>query len=324
VKPVQSLCYIKGRGNMNLSAVVRLVGINENTLRAWERRYGAVTPTRDEKGRRVYSNKEVEKIKLLWSLVNEGHSIGLIAKLSHAKLKSMLTKTLSPHVIDIRPVNGKAEEFLTSIIRALEKFNLEGLHQNLQRARFEMTIKEIVIDLIKPLMEKVGKLNATGKLSIAQEHLLSSLLRDYLGNIHQSLSPYDFSSRKLSKSVLFTTREGDLHEFNILMGAILSNVYHFRTYYLGTNMPAEDLAQSCDYFKPNYIVLGLTDLPQGLELITPQKYMMKLDKLLPRYITICYGGSSNLVINGISRDRELIKITGLSDLDQFLASKSII
>jgi len=309
---------------MNLSAVVRLVGINENTLRAWERRYGAVNPSRDEKGRRFYSDKEVEKIQLLWSLVNEGHSIGLIAKLSVSKLKTMLTKTLSPHVAEIRPINIKAEEFLTTIIKALEKFNLEGLHQCLQRARFEMTIKEIIIDLIKPLMEQVGNLNQAGRLGIAQEHLLSSLLRDYLGNIHQSLSPYDFSSRKISKSILLTTREGDLHEFNILMGAILSNVYQFKTYYLGPNMPPEDLARSCAFFRPDYIVLGITDLPASLEIITPQNYLAKLDKLLPRNISICYGGSSDLTINQLSKDRELIKITSLSDLDQFLALKSIL
>lgn len=309
---------------MNLSAVVRLIGINEHTLRAWERRYEAVTPSRDAQGRRFYSDKEVEKIRLLWSLVNEGHSIGLIASHSSAKLKSMLKKTLSPLASEVRPTNSAADKVLNNIIHSLEKFNLESLHQGLQRARFEMTIKEIVIDLIKPLMERVGQLSEVGELSVTQEHLLSSLLRDYLGNVHQSLSPYDFAARKNAKSVFLTTREGDLHEFNILMGAILANIYQFKTYYLGPNMPAEDLAQSCIRFRPDYLVLGFTNLSPERELVSPQAYLKKLDKLLPRQITFCCGGASDTALSVVSKDRQIIKMNGLADLDQFFASQSIL
>jgi len=307
---------------MNLNAVVRLTGINENTLRAWERRHQAVTPLRDDKGRRIYTDKEVERIRLLWALVNEGHSIGLIAQLTDKKLKSMIEKSLSPHVTEIRSINENAKKVLESLIRSLEKFNLENLHQSLQRARFEMNIKEIVVDLIKPLMEKVGLMSEKGKLSITQEHLLSSLLRDYLGNIHQSLSPYDFSSRNNSKRVFLTTREGDLHEFNILLGAILANVYNFQTYYLGPNMPAEDLAKSCTQFNADYLVLGFTDLPKGLEVIDSKRYLNTLDKLLPRNITFCCGGVSELTLSTMSKEREVVQLNSLADLDQFFATKS--
>jgi hypothetical protein len=173
-------------------------------------------------------------------------------------------------------------------------------------------------------MEKVGSMSIAGTLSIAQEHLLSSLLRDYLGNIHQSLSPYDFSSRKNSKSVFLTTREGDLHEFNILLAAILSNVYQFQTYYLGPNMPADDLAQTCLRFKTDYLVLGFTHLPPEREFIDPKTYLMKLDKMLPRNVSFCCGGLTDLTLSSISRDREIIKLNSLSDLDKFFATRSII
>lgn len=308
---------------MNFSAVVRLVGINENTLRAWERRYNAVTPERDDKGRRIYSNKDVEKIQLLSALVKEGNSIGLISQLSNQKLKAMLSKSLSPEASTVQ-TDSKAQKILGSIIDALEKFSLESLHHTLQRARFEMSTKEIVVDLIRPLMQEVGRMSEIGKLTILQEHILSSLLRDYLGNIHQSLSPYDFASRKKSKSVILTTREGDLHEFNILMAAILSNVYKFQTYYLGPNMPAEDLVIGCQRLRPDFLVLGFTFLPPERDIISPEEYLLRLDKLLPRSITFCCGGASELAMSKISKDREVLRMTGLDDLDRFFASKSIL
>lgn len=309
---------------MNLSAVVRLTGVNEHTLRAWERRYSAITPLRDEHGWRFYTTKEVEKIQLLSALVKEGHSIGLIAQLSPQRLKAMLEKSLSPEATIIRSEESKARHFSSNIIEALKNFNLENLHHNLQRARFEMTTKEIVVDLIRPLMHEVGRMSEVGKLSIFQEHLLSSLLRDYLGNIHQSLTPYDFASRKNSKIVVLTTREGDLHEFNVLMAAILSNVYKFQTYYLGPNMPVEDLMIGCQRLKADFLVLGFTYLPPDREVITPEKYLTQLDRNLPRNVTFCLGGGGEHVAKNISKDRNVVKLNGLDDLDRFFADQSIL
>lgn len=310
---------------MNLTAVIRLVGINENTLRAWERRYGAVTPERDDRGRRIYSVKDVEKLKLLWALVNEGHSIGLIANYSTTKLKSMLKASLSPHAPTLtspEAVQSMSQKYLASILSALEKFNMEGIHQGLQRARFEISTKEIIFDLIMPLLKNVGLMYGAGKLSVSHEHLLSSLLRDYLGSIHQSLSPYDFSARQSSKKVLLATREGDMHEFHILMAAILSNVYQFQTYYLGSNMPAEDLVSSCLRLKPDFLILGFTPLPAEKEVITPKQYLLKLHNQLPRKITFCYGGVMDLTYAEIFQDRKIKILFDFSELDHFLSSQS--
>lgn len=307
---------------MNLSAVVRLTGINENTLRTWERRYEAVSPTREENGRRSYTTKDVERIKLLWALVHEGHGIGLIANLSTVKLKQMITSSLAPQVPGAQVDDTKVNKVLAEMISALEKFRLEDLHHSLQRARFDMSVKEIVISLLRPLLQRVGQMTYDGQLSITQEHLLSSLIRDYLGNIHQSLSPYDFAARAKSKAVVLTTREGDLHEFNILMAAILANLYQFRTYYLGPNMPIEDLIDCCHRFKADYLVVGFTSLPNGRELISTKGFLNKLDKNLPRRVSFCCGGAEKQALVDLSGEREVIPINGLNELDQFFSIQS--
>lgn len=307
---------------MNLSAVVRLTGINEHTLRAWERRYEAVVPKRESNGRRTYSAKDVERIQLLWALVHEGHTIGRIAGLPLAKLKELLASSLAPHAVEGQNDDSKIAKVLSEIVGALEKFRLEELHHTLQRARFDLSIKDIVINLLRPLLLRVGQMTYDGQLNITQEHLLSSLIRDYLGNIHQSLSPYDFTARANSKAVVLTTREGDLHEFNILMAAILSNVYQFRTYYLGPNMPVEDLIDCCLRFKADYIVMGFTPLPPERENITSKQFLVKLDKALPRRVTFCCGGASDADLSMLSRERTTLSISGLNQLDQFFSTQS--
>ncbi|MBC7660034.1 MAG: MerR family transcriptional regulator [Chitinophagaceae bacterium] len=51
-------------------------GLNEHTLRAWERRYQVVTPSRLENGRRLYSPEDLEQLKLVTLLLRKEFLIG--------------------------------------------------------------------------------------------------------------------------------------------------------------------------------------------------------------------------------------------------------
>ena len=61
-----------------IRAVAKLSGVPMDTIRAWERRYGAVTPQRSARGR-MYSEKEVQRLVLLRDAVARGHAIGQVA-----------------------------------------------------------------------------------------------------------------------------------------------------------------------------------------------------------------------------------------------------
>src|SRR5689334_20723945 len=69
-----------------IRVVARRVGIPEMTLRAWERRHGAVRPSRSESGQRLFSAADIERLVLLRSLTQDGAAISTIASLSTADL----------------------------------------------------------------------------------------------------------------------------------------------------------------------------------------------------------------------------------------------
>ena len=75
------------QSHYKIGAVSRITGIGSETLRAWERRYQAVTPSRTTSGDRNYSRDDVAKLLLLKSMVDAGISIGTIASLSYEQLK---------------------------------------------------------------------------------------------------------------------------------------------------------------------------------------------------------------------------------------------
>ena len=78
--------------NYGIQIASQLSGIGVHTIRKWEQRYGAVNPRRDDNGRRLYSEKDIEKLQLLSELCSIGHTIGKIADLEAVELKSLLKK----------------------------------------------------------------------------------------------------------------------------------------------------------------------------------------------------------------------------------------
>ena len=71
-----------------IGAVSRITGIGSETLRAWERRYSAVTPLRTDSGDRNYTREDVAKLLLLKSLVDGGISISSIASMTFNDLNA--------------------------------------------------------------------------------------------------------------------------------------------------------------------------------------------------------------------------------------------
>src|SRR4051812_47641703 len=73
-----------------LRAVMRRTGLSADVIRAWERRYMAVSPERSEGGQRLYSERDVVRLGLLARATTEGHSIGEIARLEVDALEALL------------------------------------------------------------------------------------------------------------------------------------------------------------------------------------------------------------------------------------------
>ena len=75
-----------------IGTVSSLTGIDAHTIRAWERRYGAIKPMRSDSGRRLYSDETVERLQLLKGLVDCSEAISKIAALPDDELRKRLAK----------------------------------------------------------------------------------------------------------------------------------------------------------------------------------------------------------------------------------------
>jgi len=56
---------MSNQDGFSIQFVSQVTGINAHTLRAWEKRYQAVVPQRNPKGKRLYSDEDIELVSIV-------------------------------------------------------------------------------------------------------------------------------------------------------------------------------------------------------------------------------------------------------------------
>jgi len=304
---------------IKLKSVAEMLGVSPHTLRAWEKRYGAVKPDRSESGRRVYSHEEVQRLLLLGELVKQGHSISQIAHLSDKKLSGLSAKKTLIEGGPVQELSLRPQEHLEAILEALKKFNLEALDKQLDWAALSLGCREFTLEVVAPLMKEVGVLVLQKKMSISQEHALSSILRSHFSEALKVLQNHQTSlGAKFSGPLLLTTPEGDQHEFGILLGAALCANMGVPAFYLGPSMPAQDIAESVRRLKSSVVILGNlpTADPQREQQL--KQFFEELDKKLPAPVEIWIGGEILPGSQNFSKSRRVEFLSNLRDFESMV------
>jgi len=233
-----------------------LSGVGLHTIRAWERRYNAVEPKRSGNGRRSYTQEQIEKLKLLKMLTNKGTSISQVASLSLEELKEILN--FSNETQASIPATSETIDFdlcLDRLKAAVSFKKLDILTYELDKISSEVSLRDLCIKIIVPFLRHIGSLYEAGEMSIAEEHAISSVFKFHIGN-YLYTKPASITSAKV---VAFATPEGELHEFGIILGALLAKHYGIKFYYLGINLPCESLLKASKELEVDVVVLGITN-----------------------------------------------------------------
>ena len=234
-----------------IRAVSRLTGIGIDTLRAWERRHGAVTPTRDDRGR-MYSDADVARLRLLRGAVEHGHSIGRLAGLSDADLRRLAATAGTSAGPDVARARRTSLD-TAALTAALQKYDATAVDQQISRLASVLAPLELLRDVLMPVLAQVGDEWHQGPSRIAHEHLMSSTIRNILGSFLRLYARPDVSVR-----LLFATIAGERHEIGTLAAAMLAASSGLGVTYLGPDLPAGEIVGSVRPAGAQVLVLGIT------------------------------------------------------------------
>ncbi len=232
-----------------IGAASKLTGLSSDSIRSWERRYDAIHPAR-AKGGRLYTEKDIHRLRLLKRAVDSGHAISQISPLTDSDLES-LPVTLAPEALESDLSQKLTHGEVGKALACIENYDALAADRILGKMAILLPPRDFVHDIVTPLMGLVSEYWAAGRLSVAQEHLACSLLRNILGAMMRLQAREDAPS-----TLLFATLADELHEFGILAAAMLAVAGGLGVLYLGPNLPEEEIARAVKKVKVRAVVLG--------------------------------------------------------------------
>jgi DNA-binding transcriptional MerR regulator/methylmalonyl-CoA mutase cobalamin-binding subunit len=288
--------YEDPRHTMNV--VTRRTGLSPHVVRVWERRYGAVSPDRTDTNRRLYSDADVDRLRLLYAATKAGHSIGQIAQLELDDLQELLqdAQELQPipslkrdedaadQTPDIPPftIDAEATQLLDRCKRAAKHMDSQALERTLQEAKLALTQPMLLDNIIVPLMEWVGIGWREGELRVVNEHLVSAVVRHFLTELRSSYGPHE-----AAPVILLSTPAGQNHELGALVAAAVAAAEGWHEVYLGPNLPAEEIARGAQETGARAVGISIVYPLDDPNVI---RELRQLREYLPPQIAILAGG----------------------------------
>lgn len=270
-----------------MKVVALKTGLSPHLIRVWERRYRAVTPGRSDTRRRLYSQSEVERLKLLQILTQAGHSIGRIAHLDDQALLS-LVKSGEANAGDaaIDRLRGERQasgrHFVDRALAGIAKLDQVGLEAVLRESAMALGQQGVLLHVVAPLAEAVGDLWQDGTIGVAHEHFASATMRTFLSNMSRP-----FASSEGAPHLVVATPPGQLHELGALLVCAVATSLGWQTTYLGASLSAFEIAAAVRQKPARAVALSLVypaDDPQ----LEPE--LRRLRAMLPSEVALLVGG----------------------------------
>jgi MerR family transcriptional regulator, light-induced transcriptional regulator len=243
-----------------------LSGIKAHTIRIWEQRYTFLRPQRSNTNIRYYCNAEL-KIVLNIALLNKyGYKISHIDKMNEAEVREK--------ILALSQADAYIERLVNDLIHHMVDLDSDGFEDVLDHYIRVKGIDKTITNIIFPFLDKVGILWMTNNINIAQEHLVTNIVRQKLLVGIESVN----SHLQLPKTVLLFLPEGEQHEVGLLYVYYLLKARGMKVIYLGANLPVKDLAYVVKIKKPDFLYTHLTFLPSRYNI---DKFISQVSQYIP-------------------------------------------
>ena len=303
-----------GRKRHPIQVVARRTGLTADVLRAWEKRYGVVEPGRSEGGRRLYSDDDIERLRLLRRASAAGRRISQIARLDRGELIDLVQEDEREEAVaEIEPAAGEAQavELLKAAVTAAERLEGRELEAVLNRALVTLGAAALIELVLAPLMVQLGQAWEHGSLRPAHEHLASTVVVRILGKLIESAEPAGGAPK-----LVVATLSQQLHEFGALFAAAVAATEGWRVTYLGRDLPAEELAAAASEIGAAAVAVSVVYQTTARKV---EEELRKLRQQLPTKVPVFIGGAGADEFSGTLESLGATHVASLSDFRMALA-----
>lgn len=241
IEPVAQIAdHSESQGLYPIREVARLTGINPITLRAWERRYGLIQPTRTESGHRLYTMSDIGAVRQVMGWLERGVAVSKVAEL-------LARATPSDSALQDSTSNEYAQlqARIQSALSAFDESELGRLYAQI----FSSYPPEVVFqDIFLPLWQRLLKgQDEFGRTS--EWLLLDGFLR---GRVQHRLQMQLADARHC---VLLVALPETCRELELLVAGLLLSRSDRLVQVLAVEQPLDELLLICEKVQPQAVVL---------------------------------------------------------------------
>ncbi|MFG1910120.1 MerR family transcriptional regulator [Kribbella sp. NPDC048928] len=244
-------------GGLRIGALSKRAGVSEHVLRAWESRYGLLSPARSSGGFRLYSEDDVRRVQRMRAYLAQGLSASEAARAVLTDGNPVPPST-SRAESSWEPSSGTAD-----LQAALDELDERAAHIVLDQLFGALSIESVIRDVLMPYLHELGERWSRGEVSVGQEHFASNVIRSRL----TALAPGWGSGH--GPRALLACPPGELHDIALLSFGLVLRRFGWRVVFLGADSPMADVERSAGVLGPDLVMLAASDRAR-LDPIRPQ------------------------------------------------------
>jgi MerR family transcriptional regulator, light-induced transcriptional regulator len=238
---------------VRIGELSRRLGLSEHVLRAWERRYGLLRPTRSAGGYRLYSDADELRIRRMQAHLARGLSA---AEAATAVLNEEQASEAAAQTEDVADRHGLADA-ARALSLSLDEYDERRAQSALDRLLADFSVETVLRDVVMPYLHDLGERWALNTVSVAQEHFASNLLRGRLAGLARGWG-YGEGPR-----AILACAPGEQHDLALLAFGIALHRGGWRVEYLGADTPVADLTRTARDVHADLVVVAA---------VTPERF----------------------------------------------------
>lgn len=231
-----------GEQRLAIGRAAEICGTTPSTLRSWERRYGFPAPPRRDSGHRVYTPHELDLVREVVARTHDGAPVSLAIE-------------------DVRRSSEPAEplratqpgDFAERLAGAAERLDQAGVREVFRQAWESLDWDALVSEVIVPAMRAIGDRWRAGRLSVAAEHMATSIVRTQVHALGRFLG--DARDGPLA---VCACAPDEQHDLGLLLQSVELRRRGWRVLFLGAAVPVEDLAPAVASVAPQAVFTSAT------------------------------------------------------------------
>ncbi len=275
------------RQGFSIGYIARLSNLSTHTIRAWERRYKAVSPVRSEGGTRRYSQADLLRLQLLKAAVEAGHRISDVVGLDNDGVSDLVRESTVGRLSADQTGQNFSDVMIDptavdTIVEAARNFDVADVERQLNVQYRLLGPSRFRRHLCGGLLKEMGVLWEAGNLSIAAEHLISEAVKKVLMRIIDDHRPEPGAPK-----IIFTTPAEEYHELGLLIAAGVAAEAGAYVLNLGPRLPVEAVVEAAETSGAAVVALSACHLARGSQ----RAYLTRLRGQLVADVEIWLGGA---------------------------------